>query len=200
MQSAKRETRDGRTIRAERTRQALVDAMLALLDEGQLQPTAERIAERAGVSERSVFQHFADREVLYQAVAVQQFERIVPTLKPVDVSLPLPERLDAFVHQRSRLLETITPVRRAALLLEPDSEVVSRWLGKTRRSKAMEAERVFSAELDRVPADERPVVAAALAAASAWTYWEALRAHQKLGVGRARAAMRATLAALLGER
>ena len=58
------EQRDGRTVRAERTRQALVDALLSLLDEGQLQPTAERIAVRAGVSERSVFQHFPDREAL----------------------------------------------------------------------------------------------------------------------------------------
>lgn len=197
MQSAKRATRDGRTVRAERTRQALVDALLALLDEGQLRPTAERIAERAGVSERSLFQHFADREVLYQAVAVQQFERILPTLKPIDVSLPLPDRIDAFADQRSRLLEAVTPVRRAALLLEPDSEVVSHWLGKTRRSKAAEAERVFSAELDRVPPGERPVLRAALAATSAWTFWEALRAHQGLSVERARAALHATLTALL---
>ena len=142
--------RDGRTIRAERTRQALVDALLALLYEGQLQPTAERIAVRAGVSERSVFQHFADREALYQAVAVQQYERIAPTLDRIDVSLPLPERIDAFVAQRARLLETVTPVRRAALLLEPESEVVSGWLQGTRRQKAREVERVFRPELENL--------------------------------------------------
>jgi len=100
MNAAAKGQRDGRTVRAERTRQALVDALLALLYEGQLQPTAERIAARAGVSERSVFQHFADREALYQAVAVQQYERIVPTLDPIDVSLPLPERIEAFAAQR----------------------------------------------------------------------------------------------------
>jgi TetR/AcrR family transcriptional regulator, regulator of autoinduction and epiphytic fitness len=171
--------------------------MLALLGEGQLHPTAERIAERAGVSERSLFQHFADREVLYQAVAVQQFERILPSLKPIDASLPLPDRIDAFADQRARLLEAITPVRRGALLLEPDSEVVSRWLEKTRRSKAVEVERIFGTELDRVPGDERPALLAALVATSAWTFWEALRAHQGLSVDRARAVLRATLAALL---
>ena len=197
MEAPTKDARDGRTVRAERTRQALVDAMLGLLHEGELQPTAERIAERAGVSERSVFQHFADREALYQAVAVQQFERIVPTLKPVDASLPLPDRIEAFADQRGRLLEAITPVRRAALLLEPDSEVVSRWLDKTRKSKAVEAERVFSAELDRAPADDRPALLAGLVAASAWTFWESLRAHQRLSVEHAGAAMRETLAALL---
>jgi TetR/AcrR family transcriptional regulator, regulator of autoinduction and epiphytic fitness len=190
-------TRDGRTVRAERTRQALVDALLALLYEGQLQPTAERIAERAGVSERSLFQHFADREALYQAVAVQQYERIVPTLDPIDVSLPLPERIEAFVTQRARLLETVTPVRRAALLLEPESEVVSGWLQTTRRQKAREVGRVFRAELEQMAQRERGVLLAALVAASAWTYWEGLRAHQRLSEDRARAAMRATLTALL---
>src|SRR5829696_7731046 len=132
------ESRDGRTVRAERTRQALVDALLALLEEGDMRPTAERIAERAGVSERSVFQHFPDREALFEAVARQQYERIVPTLTPVDASLPLPERLDAFVEQRARLLETVTPVRRAAVLLEPESEVVAGWLASARDQKAGE--------------------------------------------------------------
>jgi AcrR family transcriptional regulator len=196
MEATTKPPRDGRTVRAERTRQALVDALLALLYEGQLQPTAERIAERAGVSERSLFQHFADREVLYQAVAVQQFERIMPTLDPIDVALPLPERIEAFVAQRARLLETVTPVRRAALLLEPVSDVVAGWLEATRRQKAAEVERVFGAELENLDG-ERGVLLSALVAVSAWTFWEGLRAHQGLSEERARAAMRAALSALL---
>jgi TetR/AcrR family transcriptional regulator, regulator of autoinduction and epiphytic fitness len=192
-------TRDGRTVRAERTRQALVDALLSLLYEGELRPTAERIAARAGVSERSLFQHFADREALYQAVALQQYERVAPTLDPIDLTLPLPERIDAFVAQRARLLEEVTPVRRAALLLEPESEVVAGWLQSTRRQKAREVERAFGAELDELGRRERDTVLAALVAASAWTSWESLRAHQRLSVERAQAAMRHTVASLLGE-
>jgi TetR/AcrR family transcriptional regulator, regulator of autoinduction and epiphytic fitness len=197
MNAAAKGQRDGRTVRAERTRQALVDALLALLYEGQVQPTAERISARAGVSERSLFQHFADREALYQAVAVQQYERIVPTLDPIDASLPLEERIEAFASQRGRLLETVTLVRRAALLLEPESEVVSGWLQSTRRQKAREVERVFRPELEKVEQSERGVLLTALVAASAWTAWEGLRAHQRLSEDRSRAAMRATLTALL---
>jgi hypothetical protein len=44
---------------------------------------------------------------------------------------------------------------------------------------------------------ERGVLLAALVAASAWTSWEALRAHQRMSVDRSRAAMTATLRALL---
>jgi TetR/AcrR family transcriptional regulator, regulator of autoinduction and epiphytic fitness len=197
MEATAKGVRDGRTARGERTRKALVDALLALLYDGQLRPTAERIAQRAGVSERSLFQHFADREALYQAVAVEQYERVAPTLEPIEISLPLPERIDAFAEQRARLLETVTPVWRAALLLEPESEVVSSWLQTTRRQMAGRLEEVFGAELEQLGQSERGVQLAALVAASAWTSWEALRAHQRLSVDRSRAAMRATLAALL---
>jgi TetR/AcrR family transcriptional regulator, regulator of autoinduction and epiphytic fitness len=192
--------RDGRTERAERTRRALVDALLALLDEGELRPTAERIAARAGVSERSLFQHFPDREQLFEAVARQQYERVVPTLRPVDASLALPERIEAFVEQRARLYEQSKGVRRAALLLEPDSGAVAGWLAASRKAGVTDVERVFRDELQRAPDEERPVLRAALVSAFAWTAWESYRFHQGLGVGRARAAMRATVAALLAER
>jgi TetR/AcrR family transcriptional regulator of autoinduction and epiphytic fitness len=193
------DSRDGRTVRAERTRRALVDALLALLDEGQLRPTAERIAERAGVSERSLFQHFPDREQLFEAVAIQQYERVIPTLQPVDASLPLPDRIDAFVEQRGRLYELSKGVRRAASLLEPDSGAVAGWLATARKAGAADVERVFRGELERAPEEEAPAIRAALVSASAWTAWESYRFHQGLGVARARAAMRATIAALLGE-
>jgi TetR/AcrR family transcriptional regulator of autoinduction and epiphytic fitness len=189
--------RDGRTIRAERTRQALVDALLGLLDAGELSPTAAAIAERAGVSERSVFQHFPDREALFEAVARQQYERVMPTLRPVDASLPLAERLDQFTRQRARLYELIAGVRRAALLIEHESPSVAGWLTTARRAKAAEAERVFRRELEAIPPDEREPVRAALVAACAWPAWEGWRTHQGLSVSRARSAMAVAIGALL---
>jgi TetR/AcrR family transcriptional regulator of autoinduction and epiphytic fitness len=200
MHRAADKSRDGRTVRAERTRRALVDALLALLDEGMLRPTAEQIAARAGVSERSLFQHFSDREQLFEAVARQEYERVLPTLKPIDASLPVSERIDAFVHQRARLYEQSKGVRRAAPLLEPDSGAVAGWLATARKAGAADVERVFRTELEATPEGERAVLRAALVSASAWTAWESYRFHQGLGVARARAALRATLAALLGER
>jgi TetR/AcrR family transcriptional regulator, regulator of autoinduction and epiphytic fitness len=189
--------RDGRTVRSERTRQALVDALFALLEEGDLSPTAERIAERAGVSERSVFQHFHDREALFQAVCVQQYERIVRALKPVDASLPLPERIDAFCDERARMLEHISPVRRAGQLIEHESDVVAGWLETARKGAAADVERVFRSELEPLERGERAVLLAALVSAGSWQAWEGMRVHQRLGVERARAAMRATLGALV---
>jgi TetR/AcrR family transcriptional regulator, regulator of autoinduction and epiphytic fitness len=189
--------RDGRTVRAERTRQALVDALLALLDEGHLTPTAAEIAGRAGVSERSVFQHFPDREALFESVARQQYDRVMPTLRPVDATLPLAERIDQFTRQRARLYELIRGVRRAALLIEHESPAAAAWLTTARRAKATETERVFRRELDALPEDRREPLRAALVAATAWPAWDSWRTHQRLGVSRARAAMAAAIEALL---
>jgi TetR/AcrR family transcriptional regulator of autoinduction and epiphytic fitness len=194
------EQRDGRTVRAERTRQALVDALLGLLDEGQPRPTAAEIAARAGVSERSVFQHFPDREALLEAVAREQYKRVVPTLIPVDSSLPLEERIEQFAQQRARLYEQIGGVRRAGLLIEHESTSVAGWIATARQQKAAEVERVFLRELDAVPADEREPLRAAVVMVCSWSAWDSWRRHQRLSVARARAALEAALRALLRER
>jgi TetR/AcrR family transcriptional regulator, regulator of autoinduction and epiphytic fitness len=194
------EPRDGRTVRAERTRQALVEALLGLLDEGQPRPTAAEIAGRAGVSERSVFQHFPDREALLEAVAREQYQRVVPTLVPVDSSLPLAERIEQFVQQRSRLYERIGGVRRAGLLIEHESTSVAGWIDTARQQKAAEVERVFRRELDDTRPDEREPLRSALVMVCSWTAWDSWRTHQKLSVARARAALAAAIRALLGQR
>jgi AcrR family transcriptional regulator len=59
---------DGRRLRSERSRQAIVDAALALQEEGILVPTAQQISDRAGVGIRSFFRHFEDMETLFQVV------------------------------------------------------------------------------------------------------------------------------------
>jgi len=192
--------RDGRTVRAERTRQALVDSLLSLLDEGQPTPTAAAIAARAGVSERSVFQHFPDREALLEAVAREQYDRVVPTLRPVDSTLPLPDRIEQFVKQRARLYEQIGGVRRAGLLIEHESSSVAGWLASARQAKAVEVERVFRRELDSIAADEREPLRAALIAHCSWATWDSWRTHQGLSVARSRAALAAGIAALLAQR
>jgi AcrR family transcriptional regulator len=188
---------DGRTARARRTREAIVDATLALLDAGNLRPSADEIAERAGVSPRSIFQHFGDRETLQRAVGARQTERVVQIVEHLPDTGPLDARLDAFVDQRARVLEFITPVRRSALLNEPFSTGSRNALQAFRAFKRAEAERVFGPELAACPKRERAELKRALGAACDWNTWEALRSHQGLSVDEASAVMRRTLRALL---
>ena len=55
---------DGRLARRDRNRTAVLDAMLALFTEGDLDPSPEQVAARAGISPRSVYRYFDDREAL----------------------------------------------------------------------------------------------------------------------------------------
>ena len=58
---------DGRRQRSERSQTAIIEAALALMEEGTLVPTAQQIADRAGVGIRSFFRHFADMDSLFLA-------------------------------------------------------------------------------------------------------------------------------------
>ncbi|HUP84606.1 MAG TPA: TetR/AcrR family transcriptional regulator [Acidimicrobiales bacterium] len=191
--AATSDRRDGRTLRSLRTRTAVVDALLALIDEGDLRPPAPRIAERAGVSLRSVFQHFRDLEGLFAFATDRQLERIGALVRPLPTTGPLNARLDAFVEQRVTIYEAVTPVRRAALAQEPFSPhaVVA-------RDRILAVAR---AELERTFADELlgggPELLEALDAAASWQLWEALRNHQGLDVDGARKVLRRLLHSLL---
>ena len=53
---------DGRLLRSERSRQLIITAIIELIDEGHLIPTAQQVAHRADVGIRSVFRHFDDMD------------------------------------------------------------------------------------------------------------------------------------------
>jgi TetR/AcrR family transcriptional regulator, regulator of autoinduction and epiphytic fitness len=191
-------TADGRTLRAERTRSAVAAAYLDLLTEGDLRPTADRIAERAGVSPRSVFKHFPDREALFGEVAELQERRVREMVGELpDPAAPLEQRIDAFVDQRARFHEFIAPVRRAALLSEPFSDVVASRLKLTRAAGAAVVDHVFATELAERDRRGRADLHDALGAIAAWPTWESLRRHQGLSAPRAQSVLRAMLAAQL---
>jgi len=100
---------DGRVQRGTRNREAIVDALLACYEAGDLRPSVPEVAARAGVSIRSVHNHFTDVEALRAEVAERQWERYAPLVGKVSTS-------DELVASRVIFFEAVTPVRRAALL------------------------------------------------------------------------------------
>jgi AcrR family transcriptional regulator len=187
---------DGRTARAQRTRAAIVDAHLGLLARGDLKPTGERIAEAAGVSLRTLWTSFKDMETLFAAAGQRLIERQLEVFAPVDVHLPLPQRVDAFCRQRARMLEILAPAARAAVLREPFSAALRRnrtiELGRVREEIA----ELFAAEL--ASAGDGDELLRALVATSTFACWSVLRDQLGLGVDAARAVMSRTVGALLG--
>jgi TetR/AcrR family transcriptional regulator, regulator of autoinduction and epiphytic fitness len=181
---------DGRAARGAKNRRAVIDATLALIEEGDLQPTAQAIASRAGVSTRSVFHHFDDLESLYADVADTQATRHWALLGPVAGGLA--ERIEAVVAQRARLYEEISSTRRAALLHEHESAVLAERLRESRAALRAHLRR----NLPELAQLGRPAREGAAAVAS-WETWEALRRHQGLSIEAARAAVAEVLSALV---
>src|SRR5450759_1329499 len=98
---ARQPTLAGRTARSARRRDAVVRALLALISEGDLRPTAGRIAERAGISLRSVYVHFDDLDDLFLAAAREQRGGVFALNRELPASGPFEIRLAAFVEQRA---------------------------------------------------------------------------------------------------
>jgi AcrR family transcriptional regulator len=190
---------DGRVARSRRTRAAIVEALVALLEEGNPQPTVEEIASRAGVAPRTVFQHYADREALFAAVSAYREARLQELMGQIDPDASLAERIEQVVAQRARVYEWIACVRRGALLMEPFSPAVHESLESFRAAKRDELARVFATELAARDGAERAALVAALGAAGSWSSWDALRAQQGLSVEHASAALAVALRALLAD-
>ncbi len=194
---AARKTTDGRFARSERTRAAVAQAMLDCLDDGILRPSAEVVAKRAGVSPRAVFRHFDNLEALHNEVAELHIKRILKELPPIVTEGTLEQRLDGMVANASRRNELIAPVRRAAALSEPFSQVIRErhsWL----RSKVRRAvRRVFAEELDGLAEVERSSRVAALRVLLSFNFWEELRRHENLSVAAATRVLRGAMLAVL---
>jgi len=171
---------DGRAARAARTRETVVEALLAIIDEGSPRPTAREIADRAGVSLRSVYVHFDDLEDLFTAAAAKQYERMAALIKRLPTEGTLADRIDAFVAQRCRLMEAGGAVRHAAVLQEPFSPTLAKVMALVRKGAREEVERVFAVELDREDGVARERLLAAVNVASSGASWETLRAHDGL--------------------
>ncbi len=180
-----------------RTREAIVDASIALVDEGDLRPTAPRIAERAGVSVRSVFQHFDDLEGLYAAVGDRLVERLSYVGLNIDSSLRLEDRILEVARLRAALLEALSPVRRAATVHAPFSRVVRARLQAGHDFLRSEIEQAFAPELDQLTGVERLVTLDALDTALSWTSWDSLRSLNGRSTDEARAVLVRMVSAIL---
>jgi AcrR family transcriptional regulator len=182
---------DGRVARGALNRQAVVQAFLDLVQEGDLRPTAQRVAERAGVSLRSVFHHFDDMEALLASAADAHVAQ--HPLRPLSTAGALADRLDAFVDQRVEIAEQVLPVYRAALLAEPFSPVIASRVSSATRAMRDQLRRVFAGELRRLGDDRLE----ALDLVSGLDGWARLRLRQGVSAARAKRVMRATLETML---
>ena len=186
---------DGRVRRGERNREAIVDALLACYHDGIPDPSLPEVAARAGVSLRSVHNHFDDVEALRAEVAQRQVERFAQLAEPPPADTPQRVRITAVVEGRADLFDAVTPVRRAALLQLHESPVIASNLAKADRRLRRTLERAFAFELR----DAQPETLEALDALLSWDVWNRLRVAQGCSVARAKKVLVAAVTALIGD-
>lgn len=104
----------------EQTRKAIVEALLAAVKAGTFAPTSKDIAERAGVSERSIFVHFPGRNDLRLAAVETQSEYVESLIATPDPTQPLETRIAA-VLERAELIFAAQRNPRLLGLLESQS-------------------------------------------------------------------------------
>jgi len=187
---------DGRIARGERTRDAIVEAHAKLLREGVLKPTAKVIAERAGVSLRTLWLNFKDLETLLEATTAYWLDADAALRRPIDPDLPLADRIDRYCTQRVSRLEHIAPAARSSALGEPFSAALQRSRHEHVERALQDLDATFGRELDEAGTD-RTVLADALFAASSWPAWSSLRDDLGLDADAATAILRTTLTRLL---
>ena len=187
---------DGRRARGLRTRDAIISALLDLIAGGDIAPTAQRIADRAGVSVRSVYQHFADVEGLYADAAQRTYAWVRQTAKDVDQSLPLAKRVDAFVDNRASTLEALLPFNRAVRLMEPSSDRVRGYRVAMEKWEKERVAKVFAAELRGMDNARRSAVHAGIDVLASTDAWDHLRRNGQ-SARSARQVMRSGIVSLL---
>ena len=100
---------DGRRSRTIETRKRIVSALIELVREGKVAPTAEDVSLRANVGLRSVFRHFDDMDTLYQEVDPKLGAIVASMLQMTLKADTWQERLMENIKVRCQLYDTITP-------------------------------------------------------------------------------------------
>ena len=118
-------TVDGRRARRDQNRERVVDALLELYREGDLQPSLTAVAERSGVSHRSVFRYFEDLDELYRVAIERQYAAIAEYLHISEIGQgSLDRRIDSIVTNRLDLYEIAAPVARVGLMRAPTEPII----------------------------------------------------------------------------
>jgi len=189
---------DGRVARRDRNKVAVTDAYLDFIREGISHPSVAEVAQRSGVSHRSVFRYFADRDEMARTSIERQQARLAPIInRVVDPDQPLADRIDQVIRHRSDLFEAVAATARLTRTLAPAQPILQAELTTTRVRLRTNLKRVFARELEAMPAESAADVLATLDVLTSFESYELMRHDQALSKPRTARALRRTMTLLL---
>jgi AcrR family transcriptional regulator len=162
---------DGRTARRDRNRDSVMDAVIDLFTEGRNPPSAPEVAERSGVSLRSVYRYFDDHDDLITTAMARHVERNEPLFGlDTDSTAPLPDRVGRLLDARLALYAAVADTVRVAIIRSGDIPSIAGQLAARRRLLREQTAELFAPELAALDA---PTAQAVLGAVDALTQFEA---------------------------
>ncbi len=188
---------DGRRRRRDRNRLAVVDALLGLYADGNLRPSSAEIAERAGLSPRSLFRYFDDVDDLCRA-AIDRQQQLARPLFPVWVAQdsPLEVRVEALVDQRLRLFAAVGSAATVVRLGAPFQQPLQAQLTRSRALLRGQVGQVLAPELTGL-GKRGPDALAAVDVLLSFESLQLLRHDQGLSVASLRRVLSGAVSALL---
>lgn len=108
------ESLDGRRQRADANKRRIALAMLDLVRAGETAPSADRVAEAAGVGRRTVFRLFNDMEGVYREMHAVMVQRLAPTFAAPLQATTWREKVGELIERRARMFEEMLPIKTAA--------------------------------------------------------------------------------------
>ncbi len=185
---------DGRKLRREANRETVLDALVELYRDGQFEPSSAEIAERAGLSPRSLFRYFDDVDDLSHAAIDRQLRNARPLLDlSVGPDEVLATKVQHLVEARMRLFEAIAPPARAARVCAHRHPAIAAQIHEGRSFLRHQVKRLFAPEL----AGGRGNLLHAIDVLCSFETYELLRTDQGLSRAKTTAALVAALTALL---
>ncbi|CAB4613773.1 unannotated protein [freshwater metagenome] len=137
---------DGRRLRTERGRMLVIETTLEMVNAGHI-PTNAEIAAKCGISERSIFRYFPDREALMLAMGAEVFPRIAHCLDLDPPAGDLRSRVATLVRLRIELVVVARPFARAIEMTAPKSPLAATFLELRRERMRAQLREWFAAEL-----------------------------------------------------
>jgi AcrR family transcriptional regulator len=173
-------SQDGRIVQGLRTRQALIQATLDLIQAGDAEPTSTAIATIAGVSCRTLFQHFTSLADLYAAAFDLAVSRAFDRNRPVDAAAPLSNRIELLVSDRAQLFEEWLPVWHFAERVRNVAPAVGLGVAQLRKLLRERLAVWFSTELGTLDPGSRDLVLDSLDLAFGLDSWMNMREQLRL--------------------
>ncbi len=159
--------------------------MLDLVGNGDVNPSAARVAEEAGVGLRSVFRHFNDMDGLYREMGEVIEARVLPIIAKPPVGETWKERMFDIAVRRAKVFEMLLPYRISANIKRFQSAYL---MQDYRRLLGIEIAAVTSQLPESVVQDS--VAFGGLNVILSFQTWRLLRHDQELSVEQAQAVVR----------